>query len=234
MKPSSRCSCDKATYYSNGVLVGNWLEERVGSYKKNRYNHVSIYNYDFTPKKAIDKAENEDLRNRIQIKSEHGDNIDSGGKSDEGPNYFDNFVTTYDLAYQYFPRWIPGTINRVMRFRLLKYEPTEEYLNPFGNLTTRNHLTDEKQEEWVCDVLDPRRPTTSIAKADYIKYDTQAYKVQKWPLIKPVKIKCGIATETVYRPWPPDHPRSLENRVNPITWEGGAEPDNENNCVCKP
>lgn len=124
-------------------------------------------------------------------------------------------------------------IIKYFRVRLLRYEPTDEYLNGYGNLSSRNGLTEDKKTKWECDILDPRRPVTSTAKSDFALYDNEAYKASKWPRLHPVKIKCGSATDTVYKPLPPNHPRTLESRRNPITWEGPDDDMTPNACVCK-
>lgn len=233
---SERVVSEKPTYYSSDVLVGNWLEERIGKYKKNRFKHITVYDQDFTTKHLTNKKEIDDMRNNTRIKSEYGDNISPPRITDEFPNYYDNFTTTYDLSFHYFPEWMHGSLNRKIRFqndpqplalinncnrfrfKLLKYEPSDEYLNGYGNLSSRNGLTEGKKHKWGCDVLDPRRPVLSIAKTDFTTPDL-SHKQSIWPRLGPVKIKCGKVTETVHKPLPGNHPRTLEANVNPITWE---------------
>lgn len=117
---SSRLKYNEPSYYSNGVLLGNWVEEKVSRYKKSQYNHISLYGQDYNPKRSNTK-ETSDMRNDSRIKSEFGDNISPPRNTDENPNYFDNFSTTYDLSYQYFPQWLHGTLNRKMRFVFRKH-----------------------------------------------------------------------------------------------------------------
>lgn len=118
------------------------------------------------------------------------------------------------------------------RFKLLKFEPTEEYLNGYGNISSRNSLRQEKREEWECDVVDPRRPVHSIAKLDFIEYAPEEYKKSRWPRLGPAKVKCGAVTELLYKQLPYRHPRSVAAKVNPITWIGEDDDYTTGRCVC--
>lgn len=111
----SRLKYEKPNNYSNDVLVGNWVEEKFNKYKKYQYKHETQYKHDYIAKQARDKLADDDTRNDIQIKSQYCDNISPPRRTDEVSNYFDNFTTSYDLAFGYFPEWIHGTFNRTLR-----------------------------------------------------------------------------------------------------------------------
>lgn len=108
---SSREISGQPQNYSNGVLMGNWLEERVGKYQKTPYKHITIYAQDYNEKKVLaPRKEADDIRTKAEL-----GNMAPPKGSDEVPNYYDNFSTIYDLSFQYFPKWIPATLDRKMR-----------------------------------------------------------------------------------------------------------------------
>ncbi|CAG9765923.1 unnamed protein product [Ceutorhynchus assimilis] len=232
MKPKDRLCYDKQTYYQNSVLVGNWVEEKIGSYKRTPFKHASTYSQDFIPKYALDKNENDFTYNTIKIKSEIGENVASQKITDDIERTNGNFSSTYDLSFKYFPSCYKESMHRKMRFRLLSFEPTNEYLNDFGNLSTRNGLVNYKKEIWDYDLLDPRRPLYSVTKADYKKYDPEAYKSLKWPRLQPLKINCGNAKDLIYPPMPSHHPRIIQLQKDPITWDNSYENHIVPKCIC--
>ncbi|XP_076252384.1 uncharacterized protein LOC143191333 [Rhynchophorus ferrugineus] len=213
----NRLKYDKPSYYSKKVLVGNWFEETIGRYSGDKYKSFSTYTTHFNTKHSVDKEFNDVIRNDIQIKSECS-NISPSRNQEGSQNYFDNFTTSYDLSYQYFPQWINGYLPRKLRFALLKYEPTEEYLSSFGNLSSRNNYTHIKRQEWECDMLDPRRPLLSTHQNDFPKYDEKEYQLNRWARPVPIKAKYDKVTEIIYPKLPQNHPRVVDYNCNPITW----------------
>ncbi|XP_030753983.1 uncharacterized protein LOC115880827 [Sitophilus oryzae] len=229
---NSRLSYERPTYYSQNVLVGNWFEESVGKYTKKQCRHNTSYETDYIPKCPVDKEFNDTFRSDIQIKSEFGDNISPPKNTSQSQNYFDNYTTTYDLSYQYFPEWIQGTLTRKMRVALLKHEPTEEYLNSYGNLSIRSDMSKNKTHEWKCDVLDPRRTVLTTNQTDYKKYDSPYYKSHRWVKPTPIKVRCGNAVNLVFKQFPSNHPRNIWTKCNPITWECEQDRIPQEKCVC--
>ncbi|XP_044755266.1 uncharacterized protein LOC123314200 [Coccinella septempunctata] len=136
--------------YGLSTQVGNWFEERQ-TYKKNFFKHSSSYSNDFTPK-PYSKVEANFIWSE-KFKSEGVDPIvhTRYGCLDH-PNFFENFSTTYDLSFNHYPKWYKhcGNINRKLRLRTLQYEPLDDYIDSFDNIT-RQGLVEQKKDDWCQD-----------------------------------------------------------------------------------
>ncbi|XP_023018959.1 uncharacterized protein [Leptinotarsa decemlineata] len=195
-------------YHNNKVLVGNWFEEEC-SYQKSRFKHTSKYSDDFQRKPYTTYPPS--VVWDAHIKAE-GHAFYPEKSSEEFPNFHDNFATVYDLSFEYFPKLYSKEIDRVHMSRLQRFDPTEEYLKSYGNISNFG-LTDCKKQEWDCDKQDPRSTSLTMYDTEFPSPKTEFYKFSRWTRPTAVKSQFG----PVHRPYPANHPRF--SKCNPITWE---------------
>ncbi|KAL3268427.1 hypothetical protein HHI36_007539 [Cryptolaemus montrouzieri] len=161
--------------YNPSTVVGNWFEERL-AYKKNRFKHTTSYLSQFFPKPYSRVSPNvvwsekfkSDLANPI---------VHSKDGCWDYPNFFENFASTYDLSFNHYPKWYNniGHIDRKLRFRMSRFEPMEDYIDSFHNIT-RHGLLETKKEEWCLDKSGPHTTQRTHNQDVYKKPSQEDYK----------------------------------------------------------
>ncbi|XP_045474709.1 uncharacterized protein LOC123680716 [Harmonia axyridis] len=161
--------------YSINTQVGNWFEERL-TYKKNTFKHSSTNSNYFNPKPYSRVPP--DFIWSEKIKAEGVDPIvHSKYGCLDYPNFFENFSSTYDLSYNHYPQWYKnrGIIERKLRFRTLQYEPLDDYIDSFDNITRRGFV-EKKKEDWCYDKWGPFFPKKSHNQEVYKPPSQNDYK----------------------------------------------------------
>ncbi|KAK9890657.1 hypothetical protein WA026_012015 [Henosepilachna vigintioctopunctata] len=217
--------------YSPSTVVGNWFEERL-TYKKDRFNHTASYPHHFPPKPY--SRVSPDFVWTERFKSE-GVNpiVHSKYGCWDYPNFFENFSTTYDLSYNHYPRWYKdiGHIERKLNSHTMQYEPEDDYIHSFHNITRRG-LVEKKKEAWHLEKLNSRTTPGTHSQDIFTPPSQDDYKFTRhapprcnssklYPVNKNAsyqKWRDGISPYTVVPnfdllevPRPP--------RCDPITWE---------------
>ncbi|XP_018572829.1 uncharacterized protein LOC108912145 [Anoplophora glabripennis] len=182
MEETRTVKFDKPICFSSKVLVGNWVEDR-STYKKNDFKHKSIYSDEFVPK-SFDTDNLKFLWDQKIIAEGHG--TISSKTSNEPSSFFDNYSTTYDLSYKFFPSWYTAPIFRNLRFRLGTHEPLEEYLKSYGNLSNYG-LSEYKEHVWKCEKQDPRTTATTSYEDSFLSPERSDYTYSHWCRITPKK-----------------------------------------------
>ncbi|KAG5882718.1 hypothetical protein JTB14_020562 [Gonioctena quinquepunctata] len=205
----NRLQIPKTQIYRNSTIrIGNWFENQL-SYEKGKFRHISEYSKEFQKKPHTTHSPTVLWDARIKAEG-HGFYPEKA--NEESPNFYDNFSTTYDLSYKYFPTVCREHIYRVHRPRVHRHDPTEEYLKSYGNITNYG-LTQQKQKEWECDKQDPRTTSYTMYKIEFTPQEKDSYKSTRWARPTAVKGEFGL----VHKPLVANHPRS--SKCNPITWE---------------
>ncbi|KAJ8722436.1 hypothetical protein PYW07_003616 [Mythimna separata] len=135
--------------YSNGVLIANWVEDRIEC-----INNGALY---FPPKEKIDykklKPESRQpdfRRNKLNSTQSNFSSIIRHDSHDS----CDNYATTNDLVYNHLPKPLCGPIQRYYKKAPHQWYPQPDLMECFGNVTEwglRKYL----KYEWKCtDVSD--------------------------------------------------------------------------------
>nr|XP_015839045.1 PREDICTED: uncharacterized protein LOC103314319 isoform X2 [Tribolium castaneum] len=86
----------------------------------------------------------------IRLLRSQDSNFISQNECYESTNFFDNYCSTNDLAYNYFPKCVKKPIARTWRMKKGWHEPIDEFLPSFGNLTSFG-LVKQKKSQWECE-----------------------------------------------------------------------------------
>ncbi|XP_063530952.1 uncharacterized protein LOC134741977 [Cydia strobilella] len=135
--------------FSNGVLLGNWVEDRIECPKQG-----TLY---FPPKEEIDyeKLKPESRQPEFRLNKLNGlrGNVEIVYRHDSHENC-GNFMTTNDLVFNHQPKPICGPVQRYYRRCKHQWYPQPDNMECFGNKTEWG-LKRFKEHEWACtDVSD--------------------------------------------------------------------------------
>ncbi|XP_075969935.1 cilia- and flagella-associated protein 107-like [Anticarsia gemmatalis] len=135
--------------YSNRVLLGNWVEERIECPRAGTFY--------FPPKEVIDyeklKPESRQPDFRINKLNSTQGNIQSVIRHDSH-DACANYATTNDLVYNHMPKPLCGPVQRYYKKAQHQWYPQPDLMKCFGNATEWG-LRRNLQHEWKCtDVSD--------------------------------------------------------------------------------
>ncbi|XP_023935812.2 uncharacterized protein LOC112044252 [Bicyclus anynana] len=137
------------TNYCTGVLLGNWVEDRIECPRGGTYY--------FPPKEEIDyvklKPESRQPDFRLNKLSSLQGSVHSIIRHDSHDKC-GNFTTTTDLVYNHLPRPLCGPDQRYYKRCAHQFYPQPDLMKCFGNLTAWG-LKKYLEHEWKCtDVSD--------------------------------------------------------------------------------
>ncbi|CAH2073304.1 unnamed protein product, partial [Iphiclides podalirius] len=130
--------------YSSGVLLGNWVEDRIECPKDG-----TLY---FPPKDSVDfdklqrESRQPDFRvNRLYSSQGNVATVIKHSSHEKCGNY----ATTNDLVYNHLPKPLCGPVQRYYKRCAHQYYPQPDLMKCYGNVTEwglRKYL----QQEWAC------------------------------------------------------------------------------------
>jgi hypothetical protein len=131
--------------YSNKVLIGNWTADR--SYKADRENSLeptvqaeipSVVSPEVSNSKSFPEIPVDDELNALvdldvdKLEKMESKKVVSLQKDvPKAGNFVDNFSSSYDLSYNYFPKSFEGNIPRSLECGQEFHQPSSEYLPNF-------------------------------------------------------------------------------------------------------
>ncbi|XP_045785641.1 uncharacterized protein LOC123881108 [Maniola jurtina] len=134
--------------YCTGVLLGNWVEDRIECPKGG-----TLY---FPPKEEIDvKLKPESRQPDFRLNKLNGlqGNVNAIIRHDSHDDC-GNFATTSDVVYNHLPKPLCGPIQRYYRRSKHQFYPQPDLMKCFGNVTEWG-LKKFMEHEWKCtDVSD--------------------------------------------------------------------------------
>ncbi|XP_041976864.1 uncharacterized protein LOC121731498 [Aricia agestis] len=134
-----------APIYSNGVLVGNWVEDRIECPKDGSLDYPPNEKIDL--KKLQRESRQSDFRNN-KLNSWQGNIIPA--IKDDLYESCGNFATTTDLVYNHLPKPLCGPPQRFYKRFKNHYYPQQDLSECYGNITEWG-LKEYLEYSWACD-----------------------------------------------------------------------------------
>ncbi|CAH1115250.1 unnamed protein product [Psylliodes chrysocephalus] len=202
----------KTIVYHPKVKTGNWYEDQQ-RYKRDNLRHNTEYYHEYQEKPLTTVPDS--VKWDLLFKSEGTTNVCPPRLSDASPNFHDNFASSYELSYSYFPKIAAPIIENVppKPRKFGKYRPVLELIESYGNIN--NYGLGDIIKKHIQYEENAKRRSTSLAMtdADYREPGKDHYVFCRWPRYRAIKKK----TADIYPRRPPNHPRLSD--YNPITWE---------------
>ncbi|CAH1374856.1 unnamed protein product [Tenebrio molitor] len=156
--------------YSNKTLIGNWFADRGNTLAPTVLAEIPsiVYPEVYNCKAFPEIPSDDELIELLDF------DVDKQPKKvvflrkdvPEVANFFDNFSSSYDLSYNYFPKCYKRNIPRLLECGQEFHQPSSEYLPNFGNIT-KSGVMDDKMREWDLDKESTRHIYSSAYKQDF-------------------------------------------------------------------
>ncbi|RDD39114.1 Uncharacterized protein C1orf158-like protein [Trichoplax sp. H2] len=150
MAASGQPSWKVESRFKNGVLIGNWYEERM-QYQRENFNHSSTQRHDYKP---YGNAKPDTFIRRAALARNNGLNKQQIFFH-HGKKYNDNMISYYDQVYNKRDlEHIPT--NRRWDLKRIAWLPEKSDVPIYGN-ATKFGLLEKKKEQWKKEVEEENR-----------------------------------------------------------------------------
>jgi hypothetical protein len=156
--------------YSNKTLIGNWFADRGNTLAPTVVAEIpsivypEVYNCKAFREIPVDDELDEPLD--LDLDELEKKVVFLQKDVPKVANFLDNFSSSYDLSYNYFPKCYKRNIPRLLECGQEFHQPSSEYLANFGNIT-KSGVMDDKTREWDLDKKSTRHIYSSGYKQDF-------------------------------------------------------------------